>query len=162
MPWLGARLGGRGAAVGPGLGRRSARAPAAPRSLELVCPSPERADAAARCYCADSPLEALGLCNFQQNSPVVRVTLLLLSRDQSRAENGSGRRAPGSGEGQSPKAIPEAPRLHRAVLPPKPGFHRNANRPKAAFLPAGEEGCRSGGWGGLSSPTGSRRIWGVG
>lgn len=29
----------------------------------------------------------------------------------------------------------------------KPGFHRNANRPKASFIPAGEEGCRSGGWG---------------
>ena len=134
MPWLGARLGGRGAAVGPGLGRRSARAPAAPRSLELVCPSPERADAAARCYCADSPLEALGLCNFQQNSPVVRVTLLLLSIVQSRAENGSGKeggraqgegaRAPSAGErrGAEPKSHPGGAAPAPRGVAPEAGF----------------------------------------
>lgn len=36
------------------------------RCLALYCRSPERAKSVALCYCADSPLEAAGLCNFNK------------------------------------------------------------------------------------------------
>lgn len=158
--------------MGPGLGLGSALAAAAPRSLELFCPSPERAAAAARCYCADSPLEAPELCNFQQNSPVVRVTLLLLSRDQSRAENGSGGGGAGAGaggggagaergerRGAEPKRHPggAAPAPRRSC-PRSPVFIEMQIAPRLLVSPLGNRGAG----GAPSSPTGSPGILGVG